>query len=179
METNVFGSRSSYEVLLDMTSVYWMNEKCRAKPTSNESTPQYRRRVLQERRTSAVWFPSYGLLKMKFSCRLCSSQGFWNSSFFHHVCLGLFTTISYETSLRIRCKVWVCRLGFIYGSCVTVLTTFFLAVREFFNNLFPEQRIGRGGPTAWPLRSPDLNTLDFYLRGHLKSTVCATEVSAV
>lgn len=35
------------------------------------------------------------------------------------------------------------------------------AVREFLNNSYPRW-IGRGGPTAWPPRSPDLNPLDFF-----------------
>ena len=38
---------------------------------------------------------------------------------------------------------------------------------------------GRDGPTAWPVRYPDLNSSDFYLRGHTKATVYATEVSDV
>jgi hypothetical protein len=33
--------------------------------------------------------------------------------------------------------------------------------------------VGRGGPTAWPPRLPDLNPLDFYLWGHLKTLVYA------
>ena len=33
---------------------------------------------------------------------------------------------------------------------------------------------GRGGPIAWPARSPDLNPLDFHLWEHLKSIVYAT-----
>ncbi|KAJ4434057.1 hypothetical protein ANN_16376 [Periplaneta americana] len=36
--------------------------------------------------------------------------------------------------------------------------------------------IGRGGPIAWPPRSPDLNPLDFYLWGHLKSLVYSSPV---
>jgi len=35
---------------------------------------------------------------------------------------------------------------------------FHLVVREFLNNLLPEQCIGRNGPRAWPALSPDLNT---------------------
>ncbi|KAJ8870834.1 hypothetical protein PR048_027133 [Dryococelus australis] len=34
---------------------------------------------------------------------------------------------------------------------------------------FPNQRIGKGGPTAWPPRSPD-----FWLWGHIDSIVYAT-----
>ncbi|KAJ4438926.1 hypothetical protein ANN_14880 [Periplaneta americana] len=36
------------------------------------------------------------------------------------------------------------------------------------------QWIGRAGPTPWPARSPDMNPLDFYLRGRLKSLVYAS-----
>jgi hypothetical protein len=38
--------------------------------------------------------------------------------------------------------------------------------------LFPEKWIGRGGPTAWPVRASD-----FYLWARLKSTGRVTEVS--
>ncbi|KAJ4439416.1 hypothetical protein ANN_07540 [Periplaneta americana] len=37
----------------------------------------------------------------------------------------------------------------------------------------------RAGPTPWPARSPDMNPLDFYLRGRLKSLVYASAVSNV
>jgi hypothetical protein len=56
---------------------------------------------------------------------------------------------------------------------------FFLEFREVLHNVFPEHWIGRSGPAAWPASSPDLNSLDFHLRGHSKSTVYATEVSDV
>ncbi|XP_024869556.1 protein ALP1-like [Temnothorax curvispinosus] len=31
--------------------------------------------------------------------------------------------------------------------------------------------MGRGGPIAWPARSPDLNVLDFFVWGHIKSLI--------
>jgi hypothetical protein len=34
------------------------------------------------------------------------------------------------------------------------------AVRVVLNNTYHHRRIGRGGPTAWPPRSADLNSLD-------------------
>lgn len=46
-----------------------------------------------------------------------------------------------------------------------------LLSRNWLNNEFNGQWIGRGGPTSWPARSPDLTPLDFYLWGHLKSVV--------
>jgi hypothetical protein len=35
------------------------------------------------------------------------------------------------------------------------------AARDVPNNNHHDRWIGRGGPTAWPPRSPDLNPLDF------------------
>ncbi|XP_046977560.1 uncharacterized protein LOC124543371 [Vanessa cardui] len=43
--------------------------------------------------------------------------------------------------------------------------------RNFLNNNFPGRWIGRGGPRAWPARSPDITPLDFYLWGHVKTLV--------
>lgn len=56
---------------------------------------------------------------------------------------------------------------------------FSVGVRRHLNNQFGEQWIGRGGPVAWPPRSPDLNPLDFYLWGHLKDAVYTTPVNTV
>ncbi|EFN61939.1 hypothetical protein EAG_00101, partial [Camponotus floridanus] len=44
-------------------------------------------------------------------------------------------------------------------------------VRDFLNERFNNRWIGRGGPIAWPPRSPDLTSPDFYLWGYLKNTV--------
>ena len=33
-------------------------------------------------------------------------------------------------------------------------------VREYLNESFPNRLLGRGGPVAWPPRSPDLTTLN-------------------
>ncbi|CAK1590750.1 unnamed protein product [Parnassius mnemosyne] len=45
------------------------------------------------------------------------------------------------------------------------------AVRDHLNERFPNRWIGRGGPIAWPPRSPDLNPLDFFLWGYFKEIV--------
>jgi hypothetical protein len=50
------------------------------------------------------------------------------------------------------------------------------AVRDVLNNTYHDWRIGRGGPTAWPPRSPPLNPLDFYLWGHRRTPVYAARV---
>ncbi|KAJ4425637.1 hypothetical protein ANN_27833 [Periplaneta americana] len=46
-----------------------------------------------------------------------------------------------------------------------------ITAATYLNAAYPEQWIGRAGPTPWPARSPDMNPLDFYLRGRLKSLV--------
>ncbi|KAJ4430533.1 hypothetical protein ANN_19121 [Periplaneta americana] len=48
--------------------------------------------------------------------------------------------------------------------------------RRYLDRRLPDRWIGRGGPIAWPPRSPDLNPLDFYLWGHLKSLVYSSPV---
>jgi hypothetical protein len=47
------------------------------------------------------------------------------------------------------------------------------AVRDVFSNTYRDRWIDRGGSIAWLPRLPDLNPLDFYLWGHLKSLVYA------
>jgi len=48
-------------------------------------------------------------------------------------------------------------------------------VRDFLKNLTYQRRwIGRGGHIAWPPRSPDLTSLDFFLWGYLKNIVYQT-----
>jgi len=49
----------------------------------------------------------------------------------------------------------------------------------YLNNVLLGEWIVQGGLTAWLVRSSDLNSLDFYVRRHLKSTFCVTEVSDV
>ncbi|KAJ4448499.1 hypothetical protein ANN_10515 [Periplaneta americana] len=48
--------------------------------------------------------------------------------------------------------------------------------RWYLDRRFPDRWIDRGGPIAWPPCSPDLNPLDFYLWGHLKSLVYSSPV---
>ena len=44
-------------------------------------------------------------------------------------------------------------------------------VRELLNARYPDRWIGRGGPITWPARSPDLNVLDFFVWGYIKSLI--------
>ena len=48
-----------------------------------------------------------------------------------------------------------------------------LCIRLVINEIFDEKWIGRGGPVAWPLRSPDLTSLDYFLWGFVKERVMA------
>lgn len=48
-------------------------------------------------------------------------------------------------------------------------------VTTYLNENYPNRWIGRGGPIAWPPRSPDLTPLDFFLWGHLKSVIYKTQ----
>ena len=51
-------------------------------------------------------------------------------------------------------------------------------VREYLNESFPNHWLGRGGPVAWPLRSPDLTPLDYCLWGHMKTLLYETRVES-
>lgn len=44
-------------------------------------------------------------------------------------------------------------------------------VREILDARFPNKWIGRGGPINWPARSPDLNVLDYFVWGYVKTAV--------
>lgn len=53
---------------------------------------------------------------------------------------------------------------------------FSLAVRQYLTGVFGIRWVGRGGPVAWPPRSPDLTCIDFFLWGFVKSLVYETPV---
>lgn len=74
-----------------------------------------------------------------------------------------------EIPLNIRSSMWLMHDG--------APPHFSREVRNFLNDAFPNRWIGRGGPLPWPPRSPDLNPLDFFLWGHLKSLVYSTPVN--
>jgi hypothetical protein len=48
---------------------------------------------------------------------------------------------------------------------------YYRRVRQYLDNWRGDQWIGRGGPVAWPARSPDLTPLDFFLWGFVKQKV--------
>jgi hypothetical protein len=48
---------------------------------------------------------------------------------------------------------------------------------SILDETFPGRWVGRGGPTAWPPRSPDLTPLDFcFAWGFIKHVVYSTKV---
>ncbi|GBO36063.1 hypothetical protein AVEN_257643-1 [Araneus ventricosus] len=47
-------------------------------------------------------------------------------------------------------------------------------VKQCLMETFQNQVIGYGGFVEWPPHSPDLTSLDFFLRGHIKGHVYAT-----
>jgi hypothetical protein len=49
-------------------------------------------------------------------------------------------------------------------------------VTTFLDETFPGRWVGRGGPTAWPPRSPDLTPLDFLAWGFIKDVVYSRKV---
>jgi hypothetical protein len=52
-------------------------------------------------------------------------------------------------------------------------------VCAFLERKFPDHWIGRVRPIPWPLHSPDLNLLDFFLEGFVKDTVYGEKVQNV
>jgi transposase len=49
-------------------------------------------------------------------------------------------------------------------------------VRDCLDQKFPNRWIGRGGPTPWPPRSPDITPCDFFVWGFVKDRVYASKV---
>jgi hypothetical protein len=141
--------------------------------TQGESTPQHNTR---HKYRSQEWCPTDGpqttkrddqSVDLQFSCSNVADRPI----FFHHVRLRQFTTIS--TKRRSRA---VARCGSADEDDVAS-PNYFLEFLQFLNNVFSGEWIVRGGPTAWPAPSSDLNPLHFHIRKYFKSTVCATEAS--
>jgi hypothetical protein len=111
----------------------------------------------------------------------CLGRDYWNTSD-RTVCVTKLTGENYlnflnvdlpglleEIPLEIRRAMWFMHDG--------APAHFTLNVRHFLNVSYGPQWIGRGGPTVWPPRSPDLNSCDFYLWGYMKSMVYRTAVN--
>lgn len=57
------------------------------------------------------------------------------------------------------------------GSNTTGYRLISVTVHHYLNQTFNERWIGRGSLNAWPPRSPDLSSLDFFLWGHTKTLI--------
>lgn len=77
-----------------------------------------------------------------------------------------------DVPIRVRREMWFMHDG--------APAHFSLVAREVLDreNYYRNRWIGRGGPIAWPARSPDLNPLDFFLWGHCKSLVYSQAVQS-
>lgn len=54
-----------------------------------------------------------------------------------------------------------------------------VAVRGYLDTKLSQCWIGRKGPIAWPLRSPDLTTLDSFLWGYVKDSAFCKEITSL
>ena len=122
-------------------------------PRVNEIARPEHKKILRKHWLFEVWFPSYGLLKVKEIAQSVHT-GFPHSTFFHHVWLVPFTTVSHRKCFHSCCKMWI-YFRFTHGDATP---HFLFAVREFLNEMFPEQKT-----TAWPARYPDFDPLHFYI----------------
>ena len=57
--------------------------------------------------------------------------------------------------LHVRMNMWMQHDG--------ASPNYTLCSRQVMNEIFEERWIGRGDPLAWPSRSPDLTSLDYFL----------------
>jgi hypothetical protein len=99
-----------------------------------------------------------------------------------HVLLNGLTGRNYKHSWKICPVSWpTCHWIFDENcaSCMTATQHICLIACRHLNWKFPSQWIGRGGPTAWPPRSPDLNPQDFCLWGNIKSLAYSSPVDDV
>lgn len=71
-----------------------------------------------------------------------------------------------EVPLNIRRQMWYLHDG------APVHNT--APIRDHLNTKFENRWIGRGGPTDWPARSPDLTKVDFFFWGFIKNEVYKT-----
>lgn len=144
-----------------------MNENFKARPIEVESTPLHKKR-LYEHRPSAAWFSSYGFLMIKehvrmvqlqFPCKHCKrkTSGALYASTIRAIYYDFLWNVVPESfqDVDLLCRI---HLWFMHD---VAQTHFLLAARISLNNLFPKQRIGRGGIRAWPASFPNLSPTDF------------------
>ena len=67
-------------------------------------------------------------------------------------------------------------MWFQHDSCRAHIT---LKVKQTLSEQFGERIIGQRGTVKWPARSPDLTAADFFLWGHLKNKVYASNIATI
>ena len=82
---------------------------------------------------------------------------------------GKLTCNSSRTCFRCSWKRYPLQYGEKCGSNMIALQPASTSTSEVLNRVYSRKWIGRGGPVAWPARSPNLTPLDFFLWGHVKS----------
>ena len=56
---------------------------------------------------------------------------------------------------------------------------FSILARNWLNQNYRDRWIGRGGPIAWPPRSPDMTPMDFFVWGYLKEFVYSVRIDTM
>lgn len=123
-------------------------------------------KIFYEPRPYEIWFPIFSLLKTKESppsahlecpCRYCRrpiSGAIPSSTTSNWRCLPPHPSkLPSRTVARCGSAVWDSFMVHAWWHST-----------KCSSYVFPEQSIGRGGPTAWSARSPDLNRFHFCLR---------------
>jgi len=153
----------------------------------NVHCQSYRRRIYNHNtretskyRPSEAWFTNYNLLNitasaenvhLEFSCKHCRRQNFGTLLMFRHVwqtdCLQGFLK---KISSRAVAIFETADSDLLMVHADSAAPYFLPAFWEFSNKVFAKLWIGKGRPTAWPSPYSDLISLQFCLRGHIKST---------
>jgi hypothetical protein len=74
----------------------------------------------------------------------------------------------FSTVYRVTQKDFYARPYISMWAPVVAPPHFHIDVTTFLDETFPGRWVGRGGPTVWPLRSPDLTPLDIFVWGFIK-----------
>jgi len=96
---------------------------------------------------------------LEFPCKHCRRQTY-GGLLSSPLLIGAFYQYSYVTSLTAPAR---CESADWDSFRIGVPSHFLLAVQEFLTSVFLEQWIGRVGPTAWPVRSRELNPSDLHI----------------
>lgn len=91
-----------------------------------------------------------------------------NGADYLHFLQNILPDLLEDVSLNIRQNLW-----FLHDGCPA---HFSRNVRDFLDTNYEDHWIGRGGPVAWPARSPDMNPCDYCVWGYIKSSVYSVPI---